>query len=484
MNPLLLEVSVVTLGIVLLMLEAFVTSADKRHIAYLGIAGLAAVFVATFFVNPVLPEGAPYAAFYSADPLAIFFKRFSLLATLLVLVMTIDYAPVIEKLVPAERKGAGVGEFMALPVLTCAGLMWMVSAIDFIAIFVSLELVTISFYVLVAYLRRSQAGLEAGTKYLILGALSTGFIVYGITWIFGVTGQTNLQAIQEALPKLPAAAHTAVLFGFGLVLIALGFKIAAVPFQFWVPDVYQGAPTPITAFLSVASKAAGFIVLLRVILPFFYFGPLHGKISLILVLLAGATLLYGNLAALPQTNLKRLLAYSSIGHAGYLLMAVASLGASDQVGEAIVFYLAAYFLMTFLAFIVMALVSRAVGGDDLSHFAGLARRSPWLAGAMLVAMLSLAGIPFTAGFLGKLFVFGVALQAHHYWLVVLGALTVGCGFYFYLRVVREMYWRPSPDNAPAVTSSIASRVSMAALALLIFVVGIYPSAVFVLLPQR
>jgi NADH-quinone oxidoreductase subunit N len=359
--------------------------------------------------------------------------------------------------------------------------MWMVSAIDFIAIFVSLELVTISFYVLVAYLRRSHATLEAGTKYLILGALSTGFIVYGITWIFGVTGQTSLYAIAEALPKLGPETHTGLLFGFGLVLIALGFKIAAFPFQFWVPDVYQGAPTPITAFLSVASKAAGFIVLVRVVLPFFNFGPLHDKVSLILVLLAGATLLYGNLAALPQTNLKRLLAYSSVGHAGYLLMAIASLDASESALNAIVFYLAAYFLMTFLAFIVMALVSRAVGGDNLSHFAGLARRSPWLAGGMLIAMLSLAGIPFTAGFMGKLFVFGVALQAHQYWLVVLGALTVGCGFYFYLRVVREMYWRPSPDNAPEVTSSIASRISMVVLAVLIFVVGVYPGAVFALL---
>ncbi len=484
MNPLFLEVSVVTLGIALLLLEAFVASADKRYLAYVGIAGLSAVFAATFFVNPVLPDAAPYAAFYSADPLAIFFKRFSLLATILVLVMAIDYVPIVERLVPAERKGGGVGEFISLPVLTCAGLMWMVSAVDFISIFVALELVTISFYILVAYLRRSHTNLEAGTKYLILGALSTGFIVYGITWIFGVTGQTNLYAIQDVLPALPATAHTAVLFGFGLVLIALGFKIAAVPFQFWVPDVYQGAPTPITAFLSVASKAAGFIVLLRVVVPFFDFEPLRDKVSLILILLAGATLLYGNLAALPQTNLKRLLAYSSVGHAGYLLMAVASLGTSDEVFFAITFYLAAYFLMTFLAFLVMAHVSRSIGGDDLSHFAGLARRSPWLAGAMLIAMLSLAGIPFTAGFLGKLFIFGVALQAQHYWLVVLGALTVGCGFYFYLRVVREMYWRPSPDNAPIVTSSVASRVSMTVLALLIFVVGVYPSAVFALLPLR
>jgi len=485
-NPIYLEVFVVALGIALLMVEAFVTATDKRFVAYIGIAGLVAVFAATFWVDPkLIPADAPYATFYTADVWAMFFKRFSLLTTILVLVMSIDYVPVIERFIPGERKGAGVGEFFALPVLTCAGLMWMVSAIDFISIFVALELVTISFYVLVAYLRRSHATLEAGTKYLILGALSTGFIVYGITWIFGMTGETNLYAITTALPTLDPTKYTALMFGFGLVLVALGFKIAAFPFQFWVPDVYQGAPTPIAAFLSVGSKAAGFVVLLRVVSPFFAANApavLHDKMVLILGLLAGMTLLYGNLAALPQTNFKRLLSYSSVGHAGYLLMAIASLDVG-LAQPAIVFYLAAYLLMTFLAFMVMALVSRSVGGDDLSHFAGLGRRSPWLAGAMLVAMLSLAGIPFTAGFLGKLFVFGVALQASHYWLVALGALTVGCGFYFYLRVVREMYWRPAPDNLPEIPVSMAGRVSMVVLGVLIFVVGICPQSVFALIEK-
>ncbi|MDD5198433.1 MAG: NADH-quinone oxidoreductase subunit N [Terrimicrobiaceae bacterium] len=481
MNPISLEVFVVTLGIAMLMLESFVVSTDKRYLAWLGIAGLAIAFGASFFARPeFIPPNAPYASFYTADGMAMFFKRFSLLATILVLVMTIDYTSVIERFVPGETKGAGVGEFLSLPVLTCAGLMWMVSATDFIAIFVSLELVTISFYVLVAYLRRSEGSLEAGTKYLILGALSTGFIVYGITWIFGVTGRTNLAAIAAVLPGLPAASHTALLFGVGLVLVALCFKVAAFPFQFWVPDVYQGAPTPITAFLSVGSKAAGFIVLLRVLQPFLDFGPLHGKLETILLLLAGATLIYGNLSALPQRNLKRLLSYSSVGHAGYLFMAVASLGVAFA-RPAIEFYLSAYLLMTFLAFIVMALVSRSVGGDDISHFAGLARRSPWLAGAMLVAMLSLAGIPFTAGFMGKLFIFGVAIEAGHYWLVVLGALTVACGFYYYLLVVRAMYWQAAPEYAPEISVSLAGRVSMGALALLIFIVGIYPQSLLAFL---
>jgi len=478
-NPLLLEVIVVVLGIVLLMLEAFVSKSDKTFLAWIGIGGLFAVLVASFFTVPV-PADAPYAAFYTTDALAMFFKRFSLLATILVLVMGIDYAPTVEKFVPGASKGAGVGEFLSLPVLTCAGLMWMVSAVDFIAIFVSLELVTISFYVLVAYMRRSATCLEAGTKYLILGALSTGFIVFGITWIFGVTGQTNLAAIATVLPQLPASASAALLFGLGLVLISLGFKIAAFPFQFWVPDVYQGAPTPITAFLSVGSKAAGFVVLVRVLTPFLQDETIGAKVAGVLAVITGATLLFGNLAALPQKNFKRLMSYSSIAHAGYLLMAVTSIGVA--VAEpAISFYLAAYLAMTFLAFLVMALVASAVGGDDLSNFNGLARRSPWLAGAMLVAMLSLAGIPFTVGFLGKLYIFEVALSAQHYWLVGIGALTVACGFYYYLQIVRAMYWMPAAENAAAVPVSMTSRITMAALAIAIFVFGIYPQPILSML---
>lgn len=476
MNPLYLEVLVVALGIFLLMFEAFVPKPDKRLLVWLGMAGLAVVFVATWFVSPISAD-APYAAFYAADPLALFFKRFSLVVTFLVLAMSIDFLPIVERYLPSSTKGGGLGEFVALPVFTCAGLMWMVSATDFIAIFVALELVTISFYVLVAYMRGSGASLEAGTKYLILGALSTGFIVYGITWIFGMTGQTNLAAIGKVLAAGFAAQNTpGLLFGAGLVLIALGFKVAAFPFQFWVPDVYQGAPTPVTAFLSVGSKAAGFVVLIRVLEPLYVLPAAREKLSLVLAIVAGATLIYGNLAALPQSNFKRLLAYSSIGHAGYLLMAVASMGLlvpAAKVWPAVGFYLAAYLLMTFLAFMVLAVA----GGDEISNFNGLGRRAPVLAATLLVAMLSLAGIPFTAGFLGKLFVFETALSAQSYVLIILGALTVACGFYFYLKVVAAMYWQAPAEGAPPVNVSLVGRICMGVLAVLIFVLGIFPQPI-------
>jgi NADH-quinone oxidoreductase subunit N len=483
MNPLYLEVSVVVLGIILLMAEAFAGPGAKRGIAYAGILGLLAVLGATFFADPAaMNTAAAYARFYSADTLAIFLKQFVLLATVIVLVMSLEYAPTVEASMPSERRGAGLGEFFVLPIFACAGLMWMASAVDFVMIFVSLELVTITFYILVSYLRRSETSLEAGTKYLVLGALSTGFLVYGITWIYGVTGQFNLAAIAEKIPSLDQAAAPALLFGFGLVLIALGFKVAAAPFQFWVPDVYQGAPTPVTALLSVASKAAGFIVLLRVVQTFLVVPALQEKILPLLAVLTGATMIFGNLAAIPQSNLKRLLAYSSIGHAGYLLLGIVSIGAPFA-GTAIVFYLGAYLLMTLLAFLVMTIVAQATGGDDISDFNGLNQRAPHLAFAMLLAMLSLAGIPLTVGFLGKLFIFECAIEQQHWELVILGVITVAAGFYYYLKVIRAMYWQqPADPDAPEIEVSGLAKLTIATLCALIIWLGVYPAPLLSLLP--
>jgi NADH-quinone oxidoreductase subunit N len=335
---------------------------------------------------------------------------------------------------------------------------------------------------MVAYMRRHTQSLEAGVKYLILGALSTGFLVYGITWIFGVTGHTHLASIRDALltgfrPHEGGALvgnEAAVLFGVMLVLVGLGFKVAAAPFQLWVPDVYQGAPTPVTAFLSVGSKAAGFIVLVRVLEVFLPIEALRGKVILVLVIIAAATLIYGNLTAMPQDNVKRLFAYSSIAHAGYLLMACASLGA-DPIGakEAVSFYLAGYLLMTLLSFLVLIVVARHSRGDDLRHFNGLGKRSPLLAFGMTLAIASLAGIPLTAGFLGKFLVFKSAVAAGHYTLLVIGIIAVGAGFYYYLRVITAMYWNEPGDGTPIKLGPL-TRFSVVILSVGIVVFGIWP----------
>ena len=460
-----LEIDVLVLGFAILLCETFAATIEKKVFAYAGIVGLMLVLVATFFLapNPAGQESTGLWNFYTADTLSIFFKRFVLVTTILVLVMMIDYAPTVRK--TDERASANLGEFFSLPVLTCAGLMYLVSAIDFIFIFVALELVTISFFVLVSFPRRSAVALEAGVKYLILGALSTAFLVYGITWIFGVTGETNLQRITAAFAGGKIDNHAAA-FGAVLVLVGLGFKIAAVPFQIWVPDVYQGAPTPVTAFLSVGSKAAGFVVLLRVLQPFL----MLPNMQRLIVLIALLTVVYGNLAALPQNNLKRLLGYSSIAHAGYLLIGVACFD-----GRAVAFYLAAYLLMTLLSFAILIIVAQQTG-EEISNFDGLAKRAPFLAFAMLVAMASLAGLPFTAGFFGKFFIFASAVAHKQIALVVVGIVTVACGFYYYLKVVRAMYWQSSVSNEAIAVSPI-SRVVMILLIAATILFGVYPQPI-------
>lgn len=482
--PITLEVIVIVLGIFLLLAESFTKGEDKSWMAHYSIFILGIVFAWSFFTTGNAGVDLPN-AFYSADPSALFFKRIALLTTMIVLVMAVEFRPVLERAIPGIKPGAGTGEFYAIPIFTCAGLMFMASAVDFLLIFVALELVTISFYVLVAYTRGHTRSLEAGVKYLILGALSTGFLVYGITWIFGLTGETNLLKITEILPGLLAeggrlhGSETALLFALMLILIAFGFKIAAAPFQLWVPDVYQGAPTPITAFLSVGSKAAGFIVLIRVLEPFLSIPLLNPKIISILVILAVLSLLYGNLAAMPQENLKRLLAYSSIGHAGYLLVAVASNPDGSLLGQsgvAIGFYLAGYLLMTLLSFLVMTVVANHSRGDDILHFNGLSKRSPFLAFGMLIAMLSLAGIPFTAGFYGKFLVFAAAIHQEQYLLVGIGIITVAAGFYYYLRVIAAMFWKEPNDEAPIPLSFLA-RTTIALLAFGIVFFGVYPKPI-------
>lgn len=463
-----LEVAVLVLGTIILLVESFASQLDRRFLGYAALFGLAVIFLATFFIAPQSSTAsAPLWNFYSADAVSLFFKRIALATTAGVLLMMLDFAPSVAIGVQGTTPQSGLGEFFTLPLFTCAGLMWMASAIDFVLIFVSLELVTISFYVLVGFTRRNSASLEAAVKYLVLSAVATGFLVYGITWIFGATGETNLQKITTVFSR-PGLEQKAALFGGVLVIVALGFKIAAVPFHIWVADVYQGAPTPVTAYLSVGSKAAGFIVLLRVLEPFL----ILPQMRTLLIAIAVLTLIYGNLAALPQTNVKRLLAYSSIAHAGYLLVAVVSFS-----GRAVAFYLVAYLLMTLLSFAVLVLVSQR-GDDQLESFAGLSQRSPFLAFAMLVAMASLAGVPFTAGFLGKFLVFDAAVAAHHFGLVVVAVITVGAGFYYYFKVVRAIYWDAPPPSAEKIVVSPLTRVAIVAMIAATFVLGVYPQPIF------
>jgi NADH-quinone oxidoreductase subunit N len=485
MLPYYLEIYVVVLGVLMLCMELFAGRRSRSTIAMVGVVGLGLIFALLMFATCPPGEDLQYWGIYHFDKWAAFYKGLALVATVLVLVMAREFAPVLKHYTSQDEEKSGIGEFYCLPIFVCSGLMWMASAKDLVTIFVSLELVTMGFYVLVAFMRRNVGSLEAGVKYLILGALSTGFLVYGIAWTFGVAGTFNLEELSVVLAgnDIPSAP---VMFAFALLIAGIGFKIAVVPFQIWVPDVYQGAAMPVTAYLSVASKAAGFIVFLRVVDPFLATQSIREPAIHLMVFVTCATLIYGNLAAIAQKNIKRLLAYSSIAHAGFLLMALPALGATGTITgpdpeSAISFYLAGYLVMTFLCFLVLTVVRVATDGEDLTALEGLGQRSPFLAFAMLVGVASLAGIPLTVGFFGKFFLFNIAIQnamLNGLWVVVfLAVVGAATGFYYYFKIIRAMYWE-SPISEGEVTGLKVGRLAMLAIILLVIAVfffGIFPA---------
>lgn len=485
-----LEALTVALGLVLLMLEAFGPRDSKKAIGAIAAFGLGLILVFSFFA--IGPDAKPEAGwaqwplwnFYRFDSLARFYKTFALVCTIFVVLMSLDFRSILARFTDHPGSESATGEYYALPVFACAGMMWMASAKDLAGAFVALELVTITFYILVAYLRRNVGSLEAGVKYLILGALSTGFLVYGIAWIYGATGTTSLAGIGEKIGSLQSP--SSLLFGVGLILVALGFKIGAVPMQVWIPDVYQGAPTPTTAFLSVGSKAAGFILLIRFLDPLLQAGsPVAGSVLLMLAIMAVATLLFGNLAAISQTNFKRLLAYSSIAHAGFLVLALAawtpeSEAALGSIGT-VSFYLATYLIMTLGAFFVLAQVRVQSDSDMIDAFNGLGQRNPGLAVAMTLIMAALAGVPLTAGFLGKFFVFALAVNAGLWWGVGIAFIAAAAGFYYYFKLIRAMWWNAPVGDAKPVVLPRISRICVTILTVATVLFGVWPQPILWLL---
>lgn len=468
------EIFLVILGLALLCLEALVPTINRRTLSGLSLAGVALGLVLFLFASKA-PSSLPgfVQPYLQLDTLAVFYKGFSLVTTLLVLWLIVQSESYLKKFIP----GGSHGELFSLPIFVCVGMMWMAGARDLVTVFVSLELVTVSFYVLVAFARKSNLALEAGVKYLILGALSTGVLVYGIAWIYGATGSMTFDGIATALTN-PQISKPAALLGAAFLLAGLGFKVAAAPFQMWVPDVYQGAPIPVTTFLSVGSKAAGFIVLTRTVEAFMSKGSAIGAEIQGVLLIGGAlTILLGSLPALFQTSVKRLLAYSSISHAGYLLLALGAGSARFDLspGGVVAFYLATYLPMTVLSFLVLAILRAGGAGEDLRDFRGLGRRNPLLALAMTLAMASLAGLPLTAGFMGKLFVF-LGLVDQQAW-VPLACAVIGAaaGFYYYFRTILAMYTSDSSSSASApLQVAGAAKAGSLVLAVVIVVIGVYP----------
>jgi NADH-quinone oxidoreductase subunit N len=449
--------SLVTLTLVVLVVADIVLPKGVKKdwlgtLSFIALAGLCG-----FWLTQSRLAGSTFGGMFVMDSLAWFFKGFFLVAMIFVFAMTQQFFKSL-----GERKN----EFYLLLWLALLGMCFMASSADFLQLFISIEILTISLYVMTAYLKNDAHSLEAGMKYLILGALSSGFFLYGLSFLYGATHSTRFDVIQEF-----ASAHALtpmVLFGMVLIFAAIGFKIASVPFQMWVPDVYQGAPTPVTALLSVGSKAAGFVVLIR--LFFGVFAPWHGEWTLVLAGLSAATMTYGNLAAMFQTNIKRLLGYSSISHAGYLLMGAAAGSALGVSGMN--FYLLGYLFTNLAAFLVIVLFFIAVKSDEINDYAGLSRRSPLLACVLLLALVSLAGLPPLAGFFGKFILLMAAVNSGLLWLALVAAVNIVISLYYYLMVVKRIY-----VDAPRSTSPILVSWPMRFL-LAITILGIVGIGVF------
>lgn len=478
--PFAIEICLAVAGVVLLALDAFADKLNRMVVPVLAIVAttVALVTLLTACCGACADVPVWLAPHFTLDSLAMFYKTFALVTTLVVLILAVISDKVLAHFTSSEGMKTRIGEFYALPLIICAGMMWMASAKDLLTVFVPLELVTVSFYVLVAYTRRSALSLEAGVKYLILGALSTGILVYGIAWIYGVTGSLSFEGIATAL-KQPDANAAPLLFGAALLLAGLGFKVAAAPFQIWVPDVYQGAPTPVAAYLSVGSKAAGFVVLTRVVQAFTVEGSIIAEPVLHALLVAAAlTIVLGSLPAIFQSNVKRLFAYSSISHAGFLLLALAC-GSSARFGldsaGVVAFYLATYLPMTLLGFLILCTLRAQGVGEDLKSLTGLARRNPGMAFALTVALASMAGLPLTAGFMGKLLVFVAAVDGGHYGVVAVAIVGAAAGFYYYFKPILAVYSAGEPDAAK-LTWPLLSRVTAIVLMLGILVLGVYPRA--------
>jgi NADH-quinone oxidoreductase subunit N len=462
-----LEISVVALGLVVLLADLWLPAQRKRALGYAAVAALGVLFVNSFtsYCSCSL-AGEAFGGMFVQDGLSVFFKRLFLLAAILVLVLAVEFS---------DRIAAGVSEYYSLIVFALAGMLFAASANDFVMLFVSIELITITFYVLTSFTRGKVASLEAGVKYLILGALSSAFMVYGIALVWGTSGKFNFTELSMVAAKF--ADNKLFLFGVLFILVGLGFKIAAFPFQMWTPDVYQGAPTPTTAFLAIGSKAAGFVLLLRFLFSAIPDVTAHWK-NLIIVI-SGITILYGNLCALPQRNLKRLLGYSSIAHAGYLLLGVAALTSAGQ--TAVLYYLSGYLFTVIAAFTVIALVMRHLDSEDISGLAGLNQRSPLLATTMTLAMVSLAGIPPLAGFFGKFLLLKAVIEQgpanHGYYCLAFTALVgVVISLYYYFGVVRAIYWSKDAGDRSQISISTPMRFAIGVCIAGMFWLGLFPGA--------
>jgi NADH-quinone oxidoreductase subunit N len=469
------ELSLAGLAMLLLLLDLVVRR--KGFLTALAILGLAAPLgfsIALWLDGSGVPAESILADTLVVDRFSLFFKFLFIGVVGSVILISSDYA---------RRFQQFRIEYYALLLFSTTGMMLMASAVELITIYISLELTTLPLVALAGFLRDGRSS-EAGMKFLILSGISSALLLYGMVLVYGFTGSTVLVDVAARLGEIglsdgqPFGSY-ALLMGIVLMVAGFGFKIAAVPFQMWVPDVYEGSPTPVTAFLSVASKAAGFAVILRVFYVAFPLETLSIEWSAIFAVLAALSMSLGNLVAIPQRNIKRMLAYSTVAHAGYLLVGVAAVAARATEGQGaigpsgVLFYLGGYAVMNLAAFSAVIAISNRIGSDNIDDFAGMSRRAPYLAAVLAFAMISLTGVPPTVGFMVKIYIFGAAVSSGLAWLAVVGVLNSVVSAYYYLRVVRVMYLSPPPVEE-RIASTLPLRLVVLGTAAGVLFFGIFP----------
>ena len=445
-----------------LLLDLFIS--NKKLIGALALAGLLASLAFARYPREAYPL---FYGFFVLDPFSYFFKVAALGIVAISLLASLAYEPPSPEGKPAAL--AYFGEFTSLFLFLAFGLILMGSSNNLLMIFLSIEFVSILSYLLVGFLKRNSKSKEAALKYLLFGSVSSGVMLYGMSLLFGLTGAIDLNAIQVKLSAV-SVSPALVLAALLLVMVGLGFKISMAPFHMWAPDVYEGAPTPVTGFLTVGPKALGFAVILRVLQTTFL--SFYPKWSLLLVALSMLTMTIGNVVAISQTNIKRLLGYSSIAQAGYILMGLA---VSNQTGlTGVLIYLAAYAFTNLGAFLCVIMASNALASDEIESYAGLSERSPFLALALTLFLLSLAGIPPLAGFIAKFYVFASAIEGRFFTLAIVAALNSAVAAFYYFKIVRLMYLVPSPTHEP-LPRPLPILVALVITLVGILLIGIFPS---------
>jgi NADH-quinone oxidoreductase subunit N len=453
-SPLVLEAGLAVLMLLVFFTGVFAGGPDRRRVGVLAAVGLCVLLGLAWRAQPgaTLLGGS-----FVQDELSIFAKRLFLVATIIGILGSLGLRS------PAFARRAT--EYYLAILASLLGMLALASARELVLLFVSFELMSIPLYYLTGFAKRDEAAVEAALKFFLVGTVSSAVLVYGLSFVYGVTGTTDLGGIARAL----ASGHPLLLFGMVLALAGLGFKIAAFPFHMWVPDAYEAAATPFVAWLSVAPKAAGFVVIFRLYLegvgsPVLLWVPVAAG-------LATVTIIAGNLMAIPQRNIKRLLAYSGIAHIGYMLVGLAAVSAEGV--AMMLFYLVAYLFGNMGAFLVVEVVAQSEGSDSIAAYRGLAQRSPVLALSMLLFLLSLGGIPFVVGFWAKLYVFWAAAEQGLYWLVLVGAILTVVALFYYLLVAKRMYI-DAPETATPVTSPFMLRLSIFICVVGVVGLGMYP----------